>query len=272
MLVSFVVALRPLRPGRLGRNVARSLHGVLFALVRSVDPELATRLHEGQGVRPFTVSTLVRVTEGGDHRGEVSPDAVYWVRYTLMADELLAALHRALAAREAARAPVTIDGHPFEILDILTTPEATDGWAQTTTCRQLLNDAGAETRLALHFVSPTTFRTGDVNLLFPLPDSVFASHLRKWETFSPEPLHPDLLSFIRTHVVAERHELETRVVPYAAGAQWNGFVGFCQYRVLGGDADQIRHLNALTDFALFCGTGQKTTQGMGQTRRVAVVR
>ena len=27
-------------------------------------------------------------------------------------------------------------------------------------------------------------------------------------------------------------------------------------------------LNALADYAFFCGTGHKTTQGMGQTRRL----
>jgi CRISPR-associated endoribonuclease Cas6 len=34
------------------------------------------------------------------------------------------------------------------------------------------------------------------------------------------------------------------------------------------DVDKLKALNALADFAFYCGTGAKTTMGMGQTRRI----
>ena len=143
-------------------------------------------------------------------------------------------------------------------------PSTYHPWEVSGTLRE---EARAEKRIALRFTSPTTFRTGDVNLLFPLPVSVFGSYLRRWEAFSPIPMVEGVRGFVAEHVVAERYDLETRVVRYG-NFQVNGFTGVCHYRVLRGDEVLMRAVNVLADFALFSGTGQKTTQGLGQTKRV----
>jgi len=48
-------------------------------------------------------------------------------------------------------------------------------------------------------------------------------------------------------------------------------VGEVSYRILG-DVEPlvIKQINALADFALYCGVGRKTPMGMGMTRRIAV--
>lgn len=46
-----------------------------------------------------------------------------------------------------------------------------------------------------------------------------------------------------------------------------GFAGKCMYRIMDDDPVRVREVNGLADFALLAGTGMKTTQGMGQTRR-----
>jgi CRISPR-associated protein, Cas6 family len=48
-------------------------------------------------------------------------------------------------------------------------------------------------------------------------------------------------------------------------------VGEVSYRILG-DAEPlvIKQINALADFALYCGVGRKTPMGMGMTRRILV--
>jgi hypothetical protein len=47
-----------------------------------------------------------------------------------------------------------------------------------------------------------------------------------------------------------------------------GFMGRCAFTCFSPERALWRTLHLLADFAFFCGTGYKTTQGMGQTRRV----
>jgi CRISPR-associated endoribonuclease Cas6 len=48
-------------------------------------------------------------------------------------------------------------------------------------------------------------------------------------------------------------------------------VGEVSYRILG-DVEPlaIKQVNALADFAVYCGVGRKTPMGMGMTRRIVV--
>lgn len=267
MLASFVLYLRPEALAPLGRAIGRSLHGLLMSLLADANPKLADWLHGPMSTKPFTVSMLRgRLLRQGDQR-LASPDETYQVRYSVLADDVFTALTHILLGKQASGEPISLDGQPFQIVDIAVEPAKSGGWAHLASYEQLYEEARADDRIALRFATPTAFRSGDVNLLFPLPASVFGSYLRKWEAFSPIWMEDGLLDFIGERVVAERYEMETRVVRYGS-FQVNGFVGVCHYRVMGGDPERVRAVNALADFALFAGTGQKTTQGLGQTKRV----
>ena len=270
MLASFLVMLRPRQAAPIGRNTGRSLHALLLNMIRQVDPALAEALHAEARVKPFTVSMLQgRFSERGRRRW-VRPEEVYRVRYTVLSDAVSTALGYILMEKQTYREPVMIDGERYEIVDIVTDAAASDGWAGLSSFETLMEECDALAKIRLEFASPTTFRQGDVNLLFPLPESVFGSYVRRWNAVAPlEFDQAKTLDAVATWVVAERYDLATRVVPYGA-AQYNGFVGYCEYRIFSEDTETLRLLNLLADFALFTGTGQKTTQGMGQTRRVAL--
>ncbi|HAG83117.1 MAG TPA: CRISPR-associated endoribonuclease Cas6, partial [Cyanobacteria bacterium UBA12227] len=63
---------------------------------------------------------------------------------------------------------------------------------------------------------------------------------------------------IRTEVVADSR------------SKFIGCVGEISYRILGDvDALKIKQINALADFALYCGVGRKTPMGMGMIRRLS---
>ena len=268
MLASFIVLLRPIRTAPVGRNLGRYLHGLLLKLVAAVDAELADHLHPGGGQRPFTVSTLNgRWSKGGGRRLALADEA-HSVRYTVLTDSMFSALGWVLSGKYVDDQPVHIDGQPFAIRDISVDPRRSDGWAELTTYEDLIRQAGGDRRICLHFASPTAFHTGDIQLLFPLCRSVFGSYLRKWESFSSIPLSVDLLDFAAQFMQAEHFSLDTRELPLRRRFRHKGFPGYCQYQVIADDQDMIRQLNALADFALFAGTGWKTTHGFGQTRRV----
>ena len=267
MFASFIVYLRPLEVAPLGKTLGRSLHGLLLRLLSQTDPQLADALHSDVSPKPFTVSTLRgRLVQQYGNLCAV-PDERYRVRYTVLTNETFNALGRVLLGKLAEQEAVEIDGKPFVLEDIVVDSEQSDGWARLATEQDLLTEASPADRVTLRFASPTTFHTGDMNLLFPLPTSVFGSLARKWEAFCATALPANLDDFIVGQVAAERYELETQVVSYG-GHQFNGFVGDCQFRLLHKDPVYCRAINALAGFALFAGVGQKTTQGLGQTRRI----
>lgn len=271
MLASFCVLLTPEVPTPAGRSIGRSLHGLFFSLIAQANPELAGHLHDDDGLKPFTVSTLKGRWQRDGREATAIPGETYVVRYTVLTDDVFNALAQILLGKYTFDQPVEINGNPFRVEGIIVDSDHTRGWTGITSFQQLAAEARHERRIRLQFASPTTFHTGNVNLVFPLPTSVFGSYLRKWQAISDVELSGDLLDFIAEHIVAERHRLETRAVPYNARSQHNGFVGQCQYLVLSDDEERIRQVNLLADFALFAGTGQKTTHGLGQTRRINVL-
>lgn len=268
MIASFIVYLTPQNPSPLGDTLGRSLHGLLLRLISQTNPQLANDLHSDSSSKPFTVSTLQGRFEREQGRTIAVPGGTYRVRYSVLNENVFNALSRVLIDTLTVRDIVAIDGNPFEVSNIAIAPDSSAGWANISSYEEIAAKAGRERRISLQFKSPTTFRTGDQNLVFPLPPSVFGSYARKWQTFSAVPLPAGLDAFIQRSVAAERYQLETAIVSYGRH-QFNGFVGQCQFRVLQDSPEHVRALNALADFALFAGTGQKTTQGMGQTRRIA---
>lgn len=268
MLASFLVYLRPTNQAPLSSHPGRSLHGLFINLLADTDPELADRLHSQMPNKPFTVSSLMGRFARDGSRQIVTPDEVYRVRYTVLTEEIFAGLSQTLLNRYLYGQAVEIDREPFQIERISADPQDTKGWGQVTSYQDLFQQRDQAQEIRLRFSSPTAFKTGDIHLLFPLPRSVFNSYRRTWRTFVEIPLSEDLMDFVEQHVVVSYYKLRTEVIR-AGRFHLIGFVGNCTYRIMDEDPVRVGELNALADFALFAGTGMKTTQGMGQTRRRA---
>jgi CRISPR-associated endoribonuclease Cas6 len=109
---------------------------------------------------------------------------------------------------------------------------------------------------------------------YPLPDPVlaFQSWLLRWNAFAPEQLRLNVntLDLVSAHIAVSRHRIETCAVRFDRFTHI-GFVGRVTYHVVKRrllDDDLLRRFNILADYAPFCGTGHKTTQGMGHTQRI----
>ena len=266
MLASFLLYLRPSHPAPLGRHLGRSLHGLFINLLADANAELADRLHNPMPFKPFTVSTLMGAFSHNRGSKTATPDRLYRVRYTVLSEQVFAALGRALLERHLYRRSVEIDGQSFQIERIGVDPRDTHGWGELSSYHDLFRRNGQAREIRLRFHSPTAFKTGDVSLLFPLPRSVFGSLQRTWNAFAGLPLMDDLTEFVETQVTASQHELRTRVI-HTGKYPLLGFVGTCSYRILDKEPQRVAELNILADFAFYAGVGMKTTQGMGQTRR-----
>jgi CRISPR-associated endoribonuclease Cas6 len=78
---------------------------------------------------------------------------------------------------------------------------------------------------------------------------------------------PDSLSTCWEKVLLANYKLDTHILHFN-GYQEKGFEGQCQLELPAEiNADEVKAINALADFSFYCGTGAKTTMGMGQTRR-----
>lgn len=139
---------------------------------------------------------------------------------------------------------------------------------------ELVSRADEEATITLEFMTPTAFRVEEMAYVLPDPARVFESYLMQWNLFSPAALRiaEAWLNWLRESVVISRHRLQTDVLRFDTHSQI-GFTGLVSFsipraRLAATEEEPVRILNFLADFAFFCGTGHKTSQGMGQTRRV----
>lgn len=227
----------------------RALQATFYAWLKMGDAGLCAQVHDMNGPKPFTVAPL--------HQR----DGVLCFAFALLADNLWPPIESTLHNG----AVVEIANDRWEV--------APGGWQVThVSYPELVVAAGTDTRFAFHFRSPTSFRSQDMH--YPLPDPVlaFQSWLTRWNVYAPEQLRLNIntLDLVSAHIAVSRHRIETQAVAFDRFTQV-GFVGSVTYQVIKRrllSDDLLRRFNILADYAPFCGTGHKTTQGMGQTRRV----
>ena len=267
MLLAAVIRLRLLEAGSLPPYLGRAVHACLFDLLGAVDPALATRLHDAEGPKAFTVSDLLGRPAGGP----VPAGQPCALRLTSLDPTLSALLRDRILP--ALPAQLHLGGHAFAVDGVATEagdhPLAGSADPAALGAAALFQGATPPPRLALAFASPTTFRSGGHNVPLPLPGLVFGSYVDRWNAHLPGQFSaPDLRRFADECVVVSRYRLETALVPVEPGAAQVGFTGRCEFTVLNHDNYWLRLLHLLAAFAFWCGTGYKTTMGLGQTRKL----
>jgi CRISPR-associated endoribonuclease Cas6 len=116
------------------------------------------------------------------------------------------------------------------------------------------------TDIELQFLSPTSFKQNKNVQTFPLPELVFNSLHRRWNTFAPEQYQlPDC----EWNAYVSAYELKTYALKMEGGAEI-GAQGWASYRFQ--DLEIARIATVLANFAFFAGVGRKTSMGMGQTQ------
>ena len=103
---------------------------------------------------------------------------------------------------------------------------------------------------------------------FPLPDPrlVFRSYLTRFKEFASFAFLSDFEEQVEFYTgIANLKHLETEIIKTKKVALL-GFTGRVTYEIdRRASPDLILQMNLLAAYAFFCGTGRKTTVGMGQT-------
>ena len=285
MLRSVVIRLVSLDAARTQATHGHHAHALFMALIRQADPELAQRLHDLNGEKPFTVSPLLEERRRRHQKHQPAPGQEYSLRFTLLSEVLFGTLMERFL-KPGNHVPVSLGGATFAVAGIDSSATG-NGWAAAIDETALLAGAQPGAEIQLEFATPTSFSRGarpwgrSVDLL-PTPTNVFDSLARRWNTLVAQPkgLPPvdlrQLSGFVGDHVMVSRLErVETRALRFSHGLQL-GFCGLVAYTVQGvtgtgaeaNSVDQARIVDWLGDFAFYSGVGSKTTMGMGQVRRL----
>jgi len=275
MLYSIVLTLVPTRPATVRATMGHQAHAAFLRTVREADAALAEVLHmPNLPLRPFTVSPLQGVGRAHDGQVRLSPERDYWLRFTVLYPPIFQQFMGRFLRTEG-RPLIRLGQAQLLIKEILTTP-GSHPWAGYTSWPQLVARAQPDDEITLEFTSPTAFGFGQKEwgkkvIVLPDPDPVFGSLMRSWNLLAPPSLWLDketLLAYVREHVVIKQLPgLKTRMLRFSTSPQV-GFLGRVTYGLMMQD-EEIRHqLNVLADLAFYTGVGMKTSQGMGQVRRL----
>lgn len=242
------------------------LHAWFLDQVRDTNPELSQYLHDGQSEKPFTISALDGPLLASGKEVQLQGDRSYRWSIAALSNPLVEWLDgwvQDLPPR------VELRNAPLEIRNCRVALEPT-------TYRQLWEEpAPKSANLKLSFLSPTSFRHKGHHLPLPLPVNLFHSYLRRWNDFSDVTGDRDLfLEWVDEFVIIQRHRLESVKVAAGKRGMVTGFTGAIELGIshkrrsdFQGDAERQKQLfYALGRLAPYCGTGHKTTFGLGQTR------
>ncbi|MBF2063623.1 MAG: CRISPR-associated endoribonuclease Cas6 [Calothrix sp. C42_A2020_038] len=260
-LVSLAFDLTPKSEATLYPQYTTGFHAWFLNQVRISNPELSAYLHDGQSEKPFTISQLEGnlLPSGKDLR--IFPDQTYRWRLT--------ALSKQVAQWFATW--VTSLPDSISLRHCLLKIQKVELALPATTYRALLSSKpSVNPNMKLSFITPTSFRRKKHHFPLPVPYNIFHSYLRRWNDFSQNAVDQEaFLEWVDNNVIINRHRIESIKVPAGKSGMVTGFTGAVELSLQNStnsnpEFEQLFY--ALGRLAPYCGTGHKTTFGLGETR------
>jgi CRISPR-associated endoribonuclease Cas6 len=258
--------LIPYRNGTLVEENAPA-QGWFMRLLERADKEWGDMLHAPNQLRPYNLAPLYRQGKGllWQHRleREIQQGEEYHLRIALLDDARaawLCGILPSLELPELGHVPVRLASFPIFGNDNCTDVEHCS-WGN-------LAQTPPTENIELLFETPTAFMSKDDLLPRAEPERFWASWQRSWETFAPEALvQKEQYEDMASHLPLIRgYSLSTETTTLKRGI-FIGFTGRMHLVWRQGTPESVRQTaGMLARLAIFCGTGAKTAQGMGQTR------
>ncbi len=275
MLASLVIRLQPSETYELDSSISRSIQALFYNLLDKANPELASAYHNTNFLKPFTVSPLFGAFGRSSTKRLIVKGFNYWFRCTFLGQEVFDAFTKVVFPISAENELVSLNGKMFSIQSLELEKKNQHSWSGLSSFTSIQREAEEiylklksekQLNFGLKFASPTTFRRGNINYLFPDPYLVFKSYLKKWNAFSQITLdETSILDYVVSNLVVSSYKLKTDIFD-AGDVMLQGFKGFCRFSLLKFRKVETPLVLALVKFAFYAGTGQKTTMGMGMTK------
>lgn len=246
--IELVAAEQMVLPASLGR----ALYSQVINWLSLGDSQLANSIHGSQNT-PFSVSAL----KGFRRKSGTKAGDEFCFRIALLDGDLI---HPLLAGLDTwGNESISLAKCPFVLRAIYAIPDSHPE-VSSADYYLLAKAPRAFDDLTLQFLTPTSFKQEQHIQPFPLAEFVFASLLRRWNTFAPKDLHfPPVV----WQGLISAFDIKTHALKMEGGAQI-GAVGWVRYRFP--DPDQAKIATTLAHFANFAGVGRKTAMGMGQVK------
>ncbi|MGI0483601.1 CRISPR-associated endoribonuclease Cas6 [Geminocystis sp. CENA526] len=266
----------------LSLDYSKGLHAWFLDQVRQLSPELSKRLHDYPEEKAFSISRLQGNLMELKNKIFVKQNSFYSWYLSIFSSELIQWLK------------VWFNNFPSH-LGLYHTPLLINEvrfFSPPTTYEKLWLEK-IETNFSFTFLSPTSFRRNNHHYPLPHPPNLFHSYLRRWNQFSQNlGNHNDIMSFRSTakesqsliservfsqddfldwidkFVIIRSYSLESKKVAGGKKGSVTGFMGRLELS-LGHNyqdyPDFTQLYSTLCRFATYCGTGHKTTFGLGHT-------
>jgi CRISPR-associated endoribonuclease Cas6 len=235
------------------------LHAWFLNQIQEFDPDLSAYLHDAQQEKAFNISGLSGQFTSHSRNLQLQAGKTYQWRVNGLSKRVITGL--ATWLRQQPR-QVELKDAPLAIQQVRVVNPAT-------TYKKLAAAIEPKRNLSLTFTSPTSFRRKGHHLPLPWPSNVFHSYLRRWNEFSLQTVdQTQFLDWIDNHVVIQRHQLQSEKIAAGKRGSVTGFTGTVTYGLSGRAADNpdyVRLFYVLGHYAPYCGTGHKTTFGLGET-------
>jgi CRISPR-associated endoribonuclease Cas6 len=257
-LIGWEFELVPEKDCELFPQYTIGLHAWFLEQVRSTDPELSAYLHDGESEKPFTISALNGEITSSGRQIQLSANTSYRWCVTALSSRV-----QQWMAQWVENLPQVLElrNAPLQIRSVRIAHAPT-------TYTQLLESELSEA-IALRFLSPTSFRRKGHHFPLPVPVNIFHSYLRRWNDFSGKPFDQDaFLAWVDDYILITRCQLTTTKVLAGKKGAVTGFTGAIELSLSRDAAKQPEFkqlFSALGKLAPYCGTGHKTTFGLGQT-------
>lgn len=259
-LVGLVFELEPSTSNSLYSQYTIGLHAWFLDQVRQIDPDLSAYLHDGESEKPFNISALEGELLASGKQLRLEAKQIYHWHLNALSERVVQFLKLWLT-----NLPKTIElsGASLQIkqVNIAHAP---------TTYAQLLQSSAQQSLVNLSFISPTSFRRKGHHFPLPVPENLFHSYLRRWNDFSRLPVEQEtFLDWIDESVIIHQHHLESMKVAAGKRGSVTGFTGAMSFglsKAALANAEFTQLFYGLVQLAPYCGTGHKTTFGLGQTR------
>ena len=275
MPISTLISLIPETDVTLRPTMGHHAHAAFLAILRQSDPDLAETLHAQSAQKPFTVSPLIAEGKKRDNLLHIRAGTDCKLRFTFLDDALFA--HFGQTFLSSSLPTIRLGSARFQVKQLVSHATEERSWSGNATYAELVQSAKTDTRMSFRFYSPTAFRRltprgqKTRNDAYLDLERCYQSWINKWNAFAPIKLDKTaVLAFVADHGQVMSIRTKSHALNFGRHTEV-GWVGTCAcvfYPEDSLDAERLQIANCLANFAFYCGTGYKTTMGMGQTRRV----
>ena len=266
MIGAIIFELRALNSDSLPVSHGQLLHGLCFKILEDYSPVLADEIHNEKSIKPFTSAEFEFPNQPGTkgNRFYIKEGTVLKWRVTALQDSVLQAFLNLRA------------NHVFKIgklqlvLErVIIDPEIC-AYSGLIDPEDMLAECFSYTppsAISMDFCSVTSFRLGNNDFPWPLPEYVFGSLADKWIAFDmPGNIQPSKIREGAVSILPLKWNGKSRLIRLSPKRCATGFIGQFTYSFAELDDDEKALMSLLAAYAELSGVGRWTAHGLGQVR------